>query len=205
MDRVINEGNHEPMNELMMNRPWRCAVFCGARTGLGQTYLQAAQKLGLTLAQAGVGLVYGGGKVGLMGALADAVLAQGGEAIGVITRGLLSREVGHAGLTSLQVVDSLSERKARMAALADAFIAMPGAYGTLDELFEVITWRQLGLIDKPCALWNFEGYFDHLLAFIEHSVAEGLLHPAHRELLLVETDPSVLLMRLHESLLVQPS
>lgn len=183
-----------------MNHPLRYAVFCGARTGLGQMYLQAARTLGQTLAQAGIGLVYGGGRIGLMGALADAVLAQGGEAIGVITRGLLSREVGHAELTSLQVVDSLSERKARMAELADAFIVIPGAYGTLDELFEVITWRQLGLIDKPCALWNFEGYFDHLLAFLDHSVAEMFLHPGHRDMLLVETDLSVLLLRLNDAI-----
>lgn len=122
-------GSIRSMIKHAMNQPLRYAVFCGARTGLGQMYLQAAQMLGQALAQAGIGLVYGGGRVGLMGALADAVLAQGGEATGVITRGLLSREVGHAELTSLQIVDSLSERKARMAELADAFIILPGAYG----------------------------------------------------------------------------
>ena len=155
--------------------------------------------VGAHLAQRKIGLVYGGGRVGLMGALADAVLANGGEAIGVIPRALMEKEIGHAGLTELRVVGSMHERKALMGELADAFVALPGGYGTLDEFCEVLTWGQLGLHQKPCGLLNVDGYFNDLLGLFRRALREGFLHPVHSTLVLTETDPDKLLTVLLES------
>jgi uncharacterized protein (TIGR00730 family) len=154
--------------------------------------------MGAALAGAGIGLVYGGGRVGLMGALADAALAAGGEVIGVIPEALVAWEVAHQGLSDLRVVGSMHERKALMADLADAFIAMPGGYGTLEELCEVLTWSQLGLHRKPCGLLNVEGYYDPLLALLDHAVAEGFLRREHRALVLQEQEPGRLLALLRD-------
>lgn len=171
-------------------------VFCGSSPGADPAYVRGAQRLGRVLAGSGIRLVYGGASVGVMGALADAVLAEGGEAIGVIPRGLQQREVGHPGLSELHVVESMHERKARMAELADAFLALPGGLGTLEELFEVWTWAQLGIHAKPCGLLNVRGYFDPLLGFLDQAVSEGFVPAAHRAMLQVDTDPGALLARL---------
>ena len=143
----------------------------------------AARALARLLAERGIGLVYGGGKVGLMGVLADTVLAAGGEAIGVMPQALIDREIGHPGLTELRVVDSMHERKALMAELSDAFVAVPGGIGTLEELIEVYTWSQLGIHDKPCGVLNVRGYYDDLAAFLDHAVSEGFLRAQHRAVL----------------------
>jgi hypothetical protein len=140
--------------------------------------------------------VYGGGNIGLMGVVADAVLAAGGEAIGVIPRGFVEKEVAHDGLSDLRIVSSMHERKAMMADLADAFVALPGGLGTLEEMFETWTWGQLGLHAKPCGLLDVAGYYGPLLAFLDHAVAEGFIKPRHRALLLAERDPGALLDRL---------
>jgi uncharacterized protein (TIGR00730 family) len=140
--------------------------------------------------------VYGGGSIGIMGALADAVLEQGGKVIGIIPRPLWDREVGHRGLTELRLVNTMHERKALMAELADGFIALPGGIGTLEEFFEVWTWAQLGIHTKPCGLLNVSGYFDSLLAFLEHAVSEQFIRDRHREMVVVETDVEALLERL---------
>jgi uncharacterized protein (TIGR00730 family) len=152
--------------------------------------------MGRALARRGIGLVYGGGRVGLMGAVADTVMAEGGKVIGIIPEALLAKEVAHQGLTELRVVSSMHERKALMAELSDAFIALPGGYGTLEEFCEVLTWAQLGLHQKPCGILNVEGYYDWLLALFDRAVAERFVHPAHRSLVLEETDPEHLLDRL---------
>src|SRR5215469_5924737 len=146
-------------------------VFCGSNRGTNPRYAAAAE-LGRCLASSGIGIVYGGGKVGLMGVLADAAIEQGGEVIGVIPRMLVDREIAHPGLTELRIVGSMHERKALMADLSDAFIAMPGGYGTLDEFCEILTWTQLGLQQKPIGMLNVDGYFDPLLALFDHAVAE---------------------------------
>lgn len=172
------------------------AVYCGARLGQDPVYADAARALGARLACRGLGLVYGGGRVGLMGVLADAVLEAGGEAIGVIPEFMMAREVAHDGLTALHVVDSMHARKARMAALADAFVALPGGLGTLDELVEMLTWAQLGLHAKPCGLLNVRGYFDGLLAFVDHAAREGFVRPGHHALLTPDDDPERLLTAL---------
>jgi len=156
-------------------------------------YRDAARAFGGLLAQQKIGLVYGGGRVGLMGALADAVLELGGEAVGVIPHALMEKEIGHRGLTELRVVDSMHERKALMSDLSDAFVALPGGYGTLDEFCEVLTWAQLGLHQKPCGLLNVDGYFNDLLALFKHALKEGFLHPIHSTLVLAESDPQKLL------------
>lgn len=174
----------------------RVAVFCGARPGARAAYAEAAASLGRCLAARGVGLVFGGGRVGLMGVVADAVLAAGGEATGVIPHGLLAREIGHEGLTRLHVVGSMHERKALMADLADAFVALPGGIGTLEELMEAWTWGYLGIHRKPVGLLNVEGYYDALLAWVDRAVADGFLREVHRELLLTSTEPDDLLARL---------
>jgi uncharacterized protein (TIGR00730 family) len=173
----------------------RVCVFCGSSAGTRSEYLEAARSLGEELARRGVGLVYGGASVGLMGAVADAVLAGGGEAIGVIPRRLVDRELAHATLTELHVVESMHARKALMAELSDAFVILPGGAGTLDEFFEALTWRQLGLHSKPLALLDVDGFFDPLLALTDHLVEEGFVLPAFREVLLVERDPAALLDR----------
>jgi uncharacterized protein (TIGR00730 family) len=171
-------------------------VFCGSSPGTSPDYAAAAQRLGQLLADRGVGLVYGGASVGLMGTLANATLEAGGSVVGVIPRALWQREVGHTGLTELRVVESMHERKALMAELSDAFLALPGGLGTLEELFEVWTWALLGIHAKPCALLNVRRYFDPLLAFIDHATRELFIRHAHRDLLIVETDPERLLARL---------
>jgi len=168
-------------------------VFCGANPGARTAYGAAARDLGACLARRGVGLVYGGASVGLMGEVANAALAEGGEVLGVIPRALWEREVAHEGLTRLEVVGSMHERKARMADLADAFIALPGGVGTLEELFEVWTWAQLGMHAKPCGLLDVEGYYGPLLRFVDHAVAESFLREAHRGMLHVDDDPARLL------------
>lgn len=174
----------------------RVCVFCGSAAGKRPAYRRAAERLGGELARRGLGLVYGGGSIGLMGVLADAALAAGGEVVGVIPRGLARKEIAHAGLTRLEVVPSMHARKAAMADQADAFVAMPGGMGTLEELTEVLTWAQLGLHQKPCALLDVAGYWRPLIRLLDHAVEERFLRPDHRRLLLVERGPERLLDRL---------
>lgn len=171
-------------------------VFCGGNPGRDPAYLEAAQSLGAALAKGGLALVYGGATVGLMGAVADAALAHGGEVFGMIPESIAARETAHLGLTRLEITGSMHERKAKMAARADAFIALPGGFGTLDEVFEILTWAQLGLHRKPVAVLNIAGYFDSLLAFLDHAADEQLLRPEYRAMLLVDTDPARLLARM---------
>jgi len=171
-------------------------VFCGAASGRAHAHVAAGRVVGEMLARRGIGLVYGGGSVGLLGALADAVLDAGGRAIGVIPQQLVDREVAHTGLTELHVVKDLHQRKALMAGLADAFITLPGGIGTMEELFEVWSWAKLGLHSKPCGLLNVNGYFDSLGTLADEMVTEGFLEPVYREMLLIEEQPSVLLDRL---------
>jgi hypothetical protein len=173
-------------------------VFCGGNPGRDPAYLQAARTLGAELANSGLALVYGGATVGLMGAVADAALAHGGEVFGVIPESIAAREIAHLGITNLEVVGSMHERKAKMAARADAFIALPGGFGTLDELFEILTWAQLGLHRKPVAVLNIAGYFDGLLTFLDHAADEQLLRAEYRAMLLVESDPALLLARMRD-------
>ena len=164
-------------------------VFCGSGTGSGAVYSEAARELGILLAQASVRLIYGGGNVGLMGVLADAVMREGGAVTGVIPRFLLEKEVGHRGITDLEVVESMHQRKQRMADLADAFIALPGGWGTLEELSEILTWKQLGLISQPVVLLNTNLFFDPLLNQMRLMVKEGFLQPGYLKLLHVERAP----------------
>jgi uncharacterized protein (TIGR00730 family) len=161
-------------------RPQRICVFCGSSAGDDPAYLQSAIEAGRTLTARGIGVVYGGGRVGLMGALADAVLAAGGEIIGIIPEALAAREIAHRGLTELHVVGSMHERKALMAAESDAFLTLPGGFGTLEELFEAVTWRQLGFHDKPCGIANVAGYFDGLLKFCDDAAAHGFVYARDR-------------------------
>jgi uncharacterized protein (TIGR00730 family) len=161
-------------------------------------YAEVAETFGHLLVERGLGLVYGGGNVGLMGILADAVLERGGHVTGVIPHALMAREVGHRGLPDLRIVDSMHERKALMAELADAFVALPGGIGTLEELCEILTWAQLGMHDKPCGLLNTGNYFDHLLAFLDHTVGQRFLRPEHRAMVLVAHEPADLLRQLEE-------
>ena len=165
--------------------PKRICVFAGSSPGLRPAYRSAAGELGRTLASNGIGLVYGGARVGLMGATADAALAAGGEVIGVIPAHLVAREVAHAGLSDLRIVASMHERKSQMADLSDAFVALPGGLGTWEEFFEVLTWAQLGLHRKPCGLLNVEGYFNPLLAFLNHAIAEGFVQSEYRAMVVV--------------------
>ena len=173
----------------------RICVFAGSNVGVRSEYSEAARALGKELVKRGLGLVYGGASVGLMGVIANTVLAEGGEAIGVLPRGLFIRELPHKGLTELHEVGSMHERKALMADLADGFISLPGGFGTFDELFEIITWAQLGLHRKPVGVLNAAGYFEPLLALIEHSSREGFIPAAHMSLLMSEDDPTLLLDR----------
>lgn len=178
--------------------PRRICVYCGSNAGTNPAYRAAARHLGTLLGERGIGLVYGGGKVGLMGVVADAALAAGGEVIGVIPEALRAREVGHTGLTGLRVVNTMHERKALMEALSDAFIALPGGLGTLDELFEILTWSQLGMHAKPCGLLDVAGFFAPLVAWLDHATAEGFVRPPHRAMVMVETDAARLLERFAE-------
>lgn len=174
----------------------RIAVYCGSNQGTRPEYAAAAASLGTQLARENLELVYGGGMVGLMGILADAVLQNGGHVIGVIPEKLVIKEVVHEKLPDLRVVKTMHERKALMAELSDAFIAMPGGYGTLEEFCEVVTWSQLGLHAKPCGLLNVKGYYDPLTALLDHAVGERFLRPEHRELVLIDEEPERLLERL---------
>ncbi|QNF33281.1 TIGR00730 family Rossman fold protein [Adhaeribacter swui] len=172
------------------------AVFCGANFGNNPIYTSKAQELGKLLAEQNMQLVFGGGRVGLMGAIADSVLQHGGKAVGVIPQSLVDREVAHATLTELHVVQTMHERKALMASLADAFIAMPGGFGTLDEVCEIITWNQLSIITKPVAFYNVNNYFERFLQFIDEGVAEGFIREEHRTNLVIEEEPEKLLQKL---------
>jgi len=167
----------------------RLCVFCGSATGARPGYLDAARRLGRSLGERGIGLVYGGASVGLMGALADAALEAGAEVDGVIPRTLVEREIAHRGLTRLHVVEGMHARKARMTELADAFAALPGGLGTLEELFEVWTWAQLGVHRKPLALLDVEGYYAPLVAFLDHAAAEGFVRAGQRSWLVAAREP----------------
>ncbi|NOT75440.1 MAG: TIGR00730 family Rossman fold protein [Cyclobacteriaceae bacterium] len=171
-------------------------VFCGSSPGEDPIYAEAAQDIGQRLAKAGHTLVYGGGNVGLMGIVADAVMANGGKVIGIIPDFLMKREVGHKGLTELIVVSSMHERKKKMADLADAFVALPGGWGTLDELAEIMTWRQLGLIDQPIGLLNTDSFFSPLITQMKTMSEKGFLHPANLKFLIVENSPAKMLTTL---------
>ena len=168
-------------------------VFCGSSPGARPGYRAAAERLAAAIAGRGLDLVYGGASVGLMGVLADAAIERGARVIGVLPRALATKELAHPGLAELHVVDSMHDRKAQMAALADAFVALPGGIGTLEEWFEVLTWSQLGFHAKPCALLDAEGYYAPLLAFLDRAVAERFVTPAHRAMVLVDDEPERLL------------
>jgi hypothetical protein len=174
----------------------RVCVFCGSSPGARPAYAAAAAALAGSLVARGITIVYGGGNVGLMGILADTALAVGGEVIGVIPRGLVAKEVAHTGLSDLRVVESMHERKALMAELSDAFIAMPGGYGTFEEFCEILTWTQLGLQRKPCGILNVDGYYDHLLQMFDHAVAEQFVKRAHREMFIADAAAETLVERL---------
>ncbi len=171
-------------------------VFCGSSPGARPAYTEATEDLGGLLAERGIRLVFGGASVGLMGRLADTVLSEGGEVVGVIPQSLVDREIAHLGLTDLHVVDSMHERKARMAELAEGFLCLPGGLGTLDELFEVYTWAQLGFHAKPLGLLNVDGFYDGLIGFLDHTAREGFVREQQRGKLVVEPEPDPLLNRL---------
>ena len=171
-------------------------IFCGSSSGNDPAYSAVARHVGAFLASSDITLVYGGGRVGLMGSLADAVLEAGGRVIGVIPQMLIDKEVGHAGLTELHIVRTMTERKLLMGELSDAFVALPGGIGTMDELFEVWTWSQLELHHKPCGVLNHNGYYDSLIAFLDHAVHEGFLHRRHRAMFLVDSEIETLVERL---------
>jgi len=173
-------------------------VFTGSNGGARTEYAQAARDMGRVLAERGWRLVYGGGCVGLMGVLAEELLAAGGEVIGVIPESLVAKEVAHHGVTELKVVKTMHERKALMADLSDGFVAMPGGFGTLDEFFEIVTWAQLGLHRKPCGLLNVHGYFDALLGFLAHAVQEGFVRREHHAMIIVADSPKALLDRMEK-------
>lgn len=174
-------------------------VYCGSSIGNSTILAAAARELGQTLANAKLELIYGGGRVGLMGVLADAVLEAGGRVQGVIPQALADREVAHAGLTQLHIVDTMHQRKAMMAELSDGFIALPGGLGTFEELFEIWTWAQLGMHTKPIGLLNVASYFDLLLQFLDHATSQQLLKPVHRNLLLVSNRPDTLLSQMQSA------
>jgi uncharacterized protein (TIGR00730 family) len=174
----------------------RICVYCGSSVGNQPLYREAALAMGAVLASRKIGLVYGGGNVGLMGVIADAVLAGGGEVIGVIPQSLADREIAHSGVTDLRIVDSMHTRKALMADLSDAFIAMPGGFGTFEEIFEAVTWTQLGVHRKPCGLLNVGGFYTPLALFIDQAVSEGFIKPVHRESIVVDDSPERLVTAL---------
>jgi uncharacterized protein (TIGR00730 family) len=173
----------------------RLCVYCGSSIGADGGYVDAARELASLLVAADIALVYGGANKGIMGILADSVLELGGEAIGVIPKALHDQEIAHPGLTELHVVNSMHERKSLMAVLADGFVALPGGFGTLEEIVEVLTWGQLRFHSKPCGLLNVNGYFDHLLAYLAHAESEGFLRSEHRDMLLVADTAALLLDR----------
>jgi hypothetical protein len=174
----------------------RLCVFCGSKHGERPIYTETAAEVGRLMAQRGIGLVYGGGHVGLMGVIADAVLQQGGEVIGVIPQSMVEEELAHRGLTELHVVKSMHERKALMAGKSDGFLALPGGFGTAEEFFEIVTWRQLKLHDKPIGLLNVAGFFDPLIAWIEQAFSEGFISPKYRELVVVGSGAEAVIARL---------
>jgi uncharacterized protein (TIGR00730 family) len=178
----------------------RVTVFCGSNTGNRAAYRLAAEALARELVARDIGLVFGGGCVGLMGVVADAVLAAGGTAIGVIPQALVDRELAHRGLSDLRIVNSMHERKALMAELSDAFIALPGGFGTFEEFCEVVTWTQLGLHEKRCGLLNVEGFYDPLLALFDRAVTDAFITPSNRELVVSRSDPAALLDALSQPL-----
>ena len=182
------EINHKPLRSI--------CLFCGSSPGVDPAFKLAAATLGTTLAHNNIRLIYGGGHVGLMGVAADACLAAGGEVVGVIPRKLMEKEVGHAGLTQMHVVETMHERKALMTDLCDGFIALPGGYGTLDELFEALTWQQLAYHLLPVGVLNVSGFFDHLIHFLDHARDQRLLRNAHRDSLIVDTDLTALIARM---------
>lgn len=192
----MNNGSFPPSTESPARRLRAVCVFCGASDGADSVYREAARGFGRLLAREGLSLVFGGGRVGLMGAVAEAALKAGGEAIGVIPQMLVDREIAHAGLTRLHVVDSMFERKTLMGELADAFVLLPGGYGSLDEFSEALTWSQLGLTRKPCGVLNVNGYYDRLLGWFDDAAREGFVPPAFRELVVAEKDAEALLERL---------
>lgn len=171
----------------------RIAVFCGSNPGNDPAYAEAAIALADVMAAANIELVYGAGSVGLMGIIADRMLEHNKQVIGVIPQHLMDMEVGHTGISDLRVVDTMHERKMEMAKLADAFIALPGGIGTLEEIIEVFTWNQLGIHQKPCGFLNVKNYYDSLFQFLDHAVATQFLKPVHRESLLIEESPSLLI------------
>lgn len=174
----------------------RICVFCGSSTGTNPVYRMAAEALAVELTRRRIGIVFGGGHIGLMGVVADTALARGGHVIGVIPRALADREVAHSGLSDLRVVDSMHERKALMAELSDGFIALPGGFGTFEEFCEVVTWTQLGVHGKPCALLNVAGFYDPLLAQFDRAVADGFLARSSRDIVTADESPARLLDRL---------
>jgi len=173
-------------------------VYCGSADGVGQPYRLAARETGRLLAERGIRLIFGGGRTGLMGEVADAALAAGGEVVGVITRAMNTPALSHAGLSRLEVTETIHERKSRMHALADGFIALPGGFGTLDELFETITWGQIGIHEKPVGLLNTLNYYDPLLAVVEQGIREGFIFPEHRALLKHDVSPEALLKAMED-------
>jgi uncharacterized protein (TIGR00730 family) len=188
-----SESAHGAAGRRRLNR---ICVFCGSSPGNEPVHRETARAFGARLATRGIEVIYGGGSVGLMGAVADGALAAGGSVTGIIPRALWEREVGHAALSELEIVETMHHRKARMAERADAFVALPGGLGTMEELFEVWTWAQLGIHAKPCAVLNVDGFYDPLIGFLSHMAAQGFLREAHRSMLLVDTDADRLLDRL---------
>lgn len=184
------------LRDIIIQTMKKICVYCGSSNGKNPAYKDVARQLGLEFAKRKLSLVYGGAGIGLMGAIADAVLEQGGEVIGVIPQVLVDKEVAHKRLTELKIVDSMHARKALMADLADGFIALPGGLGTLEELFEILTWAQLGLHQKPCALFNVEHYYDALIAFLNNTVEEQFVKNSHRSMLLVGDSPSAIIDQL---------
>lgn len=176
----------------------RVCVFCGSSAGTNPLYLEMATRVGNTLARRQLGLVYGGGSTGLMGAVANGALSGGGEVVGVIPKALQLRELAHGKLTSLHVVGSMHERKAKMAELSHAFIALPGGMGTLEEFAEILTWAQLGLHARPCGILDVAGYYRPLIAFLDRAAAEGFIRPEHRQLVIVAEEPGALLDRFQD-------
>jgi len=174
----------------------RICVFCGSRLGVNTKYSEAADNLGRLLVSNGMGLVYGGSKIGLMGVIADAVLEESGEVIGVMPKDIVEREIAYNGLTELKIVDTMHERKAEMIRLADGFIALPGGMGTLDEFCEVITWTQLGYHNKPCGLLNTENYFEYFIEFFKNVIKQKFIKQEHRSLILIDDNPATLLQKM---------
>ena len=173
-------------------------VFCGSSVGKHKSYINQARNLGQIIAEKNMTLIYGGGNIGVMREIADSMLKFNGKVIGVMPQHIVDKEVAHHHITELHIVNNMHERKAMMAEFSDAFIALPGGFGTIDELFEVMTWNQLEIINKPTGLLNIEGYFDHLIKFIDHAVNEKFVRAEHKQNLIVETDANVLIQKLEK-------